>query len=395
MPEPRRPPSSGLRGTLARHALFFGVAYVLVSLCFWAFHTWYWAPRHLQNSLPQKLAHYESNAAHYNVLFLGDSRTYCGIHPHLLDPYLGTRSYNLSSFANWFPTQYPLVQDLLPALPKNTLVVWSVGHQNFFENPGIHPRYPIGLRNLPRYLGWGFPVTGLWENIAAFNPLLQLYAQRGAIFDALLGRLERPLWRAPLLDAAQSEVSPLLRKAQELRRRYKSDPKVAEIEIVKDAGRPTSVVLFTTRGSYVRQELDPEYFRRMQRDQSIPGNRPLPPAEGSALQTKPDPRYWNLFLAMLDLFQQAGTRLVVSEFEEAPYCYPTQQTREHYRDFMRTVVQREVERRGFGYLRVDFERLHSEHYFDYNHLNMAGAAVFTPMLAAALRPFLPPAPSKD
>lgn len=385
-PRPMR--TRPMRQTLLRYALVFCGVSILCSLGFHAFYTWYWAPHRLQDSLPQKMAYYKKHAAEYDLVFLGDSRTYCGVHPHLVDELLGTRSYNLSSFANWFPTQYPLLQDLLPVLDKDTLVVWSIGHQNFFEATAIRPRYPVGLRNAARYVSWGFSPWELWENIAHFNPFLQFFALRTTIRESLLNATDKTLWRG---EAEQDSAPPneKERTARELRARYKNDPKIQQVEITRHEGRPTSLILYTKRGSYLRRELDPAYFRAMQRDAAIPGNQTLGESPEENPGHGPEPRYWKLFTAMLDLFAQAGADLVVNEFEEAPYRYRDAAARKQWREFMRDVVQREVERRGFGYVRVDFSRLGVEHYFDYNHLNAAGAAVFTPMLAAALEPFVP------
>src|ERR1044071_8369711 len=78
-------------------------------------------------SLESKLAWYELHANEIDVIYIGDSRAYCGIHADLLDPLLGTHSLNMASFANWLPTQLALVRDLVPKIPKGTTVVWSIG----------------------------------------------------------------------------------------------------------------------------------------------------------------------------------------------------------------------------------------------------------------------------
>src|SRR5215475_2254762 len=57
--------------------------------------------------LPWRVQHYLQDPHAYSVIFLGDSRTYCGIHPELIERYVNTmHGLNLSSFAHWLPTQW-------------------------------------------------------------------------------------------------------------------------------------------------------------------------------------------------------------------------------------------------------------------------------------------------
>ncbi len=59
--------------------------------------------------LANKLLYYRQHRSDYNLVLLGDSLTYTGLHPEFIDPLLGTRSVNLAIFAHWFATQYPLI----------------------------------------------------------------------------------------------------------------------------------------------------------------------------------------------------------------------------------------------------------------------------------------------
>ncbi len=43
-------------------------------------------------SLVQKTNAYDRDRSGFNLIFIGDSRTYCAMHPDLLDPLLGVRS---------------------------------------------------------------------------------------------------------------------------------------------------------------------------------------------------------------------------------------------------------------------------------------------------------------
>src|SRR2546423_434979 len=129
-------------------------------------------------SLSNRTAWYRAHASEFDLLFLGDSKSFCGIHPELLDPLLNTRSLNLSYFANWFPTQFALLQDIVPSIPKGTTVVWSLGSVNFWPSTGVQRVYPIGAANAVRYLLWGVDGTGFVDNLLYYNPVLFFLSQR-------------------------------------------------------------------------------------------------------------------------------------------------------------------------------------------------------------------------
>jgi hypothetical protein len=59
-----------------------------------------WTKVGLDAPLEHKLHYYQDHAHEYDVVFIGDSRTYCDIQPDLFDAYRGTRSVNLSRFAH-------------------------------------------------------------------------------------------------------------------------------------------------------------------------------------------------------------------------------------------------------------------------------------------------------
>ena len=80
-------------------------------------------PETFMPSALQKVARYRQRALQYDLLFVGDSRTYCAMHPEQIDPLLGTRSVNLAFWAHWFPSQYPAAQDILEAAPAGTCIV--------------------------------------------------------------------------------------------------------------------------------------------------------------------------------------------------------------------------------------------------------------------------------
>ncbi len=107
-----------------------------------------------------KIEYYRQHYNEYNVIYVGDSRTYCGMDPELLDKLLGTKSLNLATFAHWFPTQYPSFQDIVSFIPYKTIVVWSIGHQNFRQvHKIINTTYHIGFDNLFKYLRLGYSLN--------------------------------------------------------------------------------------------------------------------------------------------------------------------------------------------------------------------------------------------
>ena len=336
---------------------------------------------------------YLAHAADYNVVFIGDSRTFCGVHPELLDPLLGTSSINLAEFADWFPTQLPMVQDIAASIPRGTTVVWSVGSQNFRRSTGIYRIYPVGIANGLRYLSWGVPTEGLVENILYFNPAMFFFNRRSNLRQGIMNFLDRPLDPGlSIVGSANAEGMAILRPPVGLAglaphddaitglvSSYSQDPDVARVNTMVDGSEVTSLTVFFRRGSYLRIELDPAYFRRKQREFG-----PILAAEAPGVE----PAYWRLFEEMLRTFKENGVRLIVNEIEEAPFLYGSPERRDMFRQFMRDKVEKRVLEEGFAYTRVDFDRFADDDYFDWDHLNSIGASKFTPMLADQLRPYV-------
>jgi hypothetical protein len=340
--------------------------------------------------LHAKLDHYREHASRYDLLFVGDSRTYCAMAPDLLDPLLGTRSFNLSMFANWFPTQYASLQDLLPYVPDGTTIVWSIGHRNFrkvLDEVGLV--YPIGLDNLPTYLAWGYPWPQIRANVLSQIPGLKVFVHRHQIRE----RVERVFARrlpsrngTPATAArpssaavpAASWLPPPDADPATLLRAYQQAPGVLHVEPLYDSGRVTSLAVYMRAGNYVRVELLPEFFREKQQEFAAE----LEPVKEP--RYTPDPEYWQNFVAIVDLLQSRPIRLVVNEFEEAPYYYALPENRRVYRAFM-AEVRAYLEARGIPFIRVDFDRLVDADYFDYNHLNSRGIERFNEMFVEEFR----------
>lgn len=325
--------------------------------------------------LPGKTEFYLRHTQDYDLLFLGDSRTFCGLHPELIDPLLGTRSFNLSHWANWLPTQFPLIQTIAARIPKGTTVVYSIGMNNFARLT-IHDTYPIGLSNVPRYLALGIGTTELADNVLAFNPLTYLYAKRAAVREHVQALLSSPLRRT----VAQA---PPVAAPADPGTAFRARPGVLRVEVQAPEGEPVAVSQFMAGGGYLLEELDPAHFRSRQVRTGLP-----------ATAYAVDQTRWALFVAVLDLLRGQGLRVVVNVFEEAPYRYADAADRERERSLLDGRVRNEVLAHGFLYLRTNLDELTDADYFDYNHLNTRGAAKLAAQLAQALAPHLPPVGEK-
>ena len=225
-----------------------------------------------------KLSYYRAHRGELDLLFFGDSRTYCGMAPSRIDPLLGTRSLNLASFAHWFPTQYPNLQELLPLIPPGTTLVWSIGHQNFRRVFGeVGHVFPIGLTNVPTYLGWGFPWPSIRHNVIDGLPGAPLFSRRAEIRSRVDGALSRELavWPSPpptrsSLPAHPEQTGPPARIVERELARWRARPETVSAQPVRRGSHVTSLEVYERGGNYVRVELDPPFFREQQRLEAIP-----------------------------------------------------------------------------------------------------------------------------
>lgn len=390
-------------------------------------------PPSAAGTIRQKMDAYAPLRDQIDVVWVGDSRTFCAMHPEVYDPLLGRRSRNLSNWAHWFPTQLSQFEDLSAELPRDATVVWSIGHLNFPErHEGLEINrevYPLGLANALRLRSWGMPFAKLRPNLLFFNPATQVMS-RGPLARRMIDEaLAVEVWRGPAPEAAPSpepapatspspppapaatpaatpaaspapvtsharpSVAPVISRSPpseaEVQRRLQElaqDPSFARTLVRRVDGKATSIESFRGGGGYWRIELDEGFFRAKQqaaRAKHEPGDPPAPDAPVS-------PPYWQAFLAILDLCQARGVRLIVNELEEAPHQYQSRAHQLAYRAFMRERVEPEVTRRGFVYLRADLDQLEDRHYFDYNHLNSRGVLAYARLLAPLLRQHLPP-----
>lgn len=340
-------------------------------------------------SVLQKFKSYVESSEQYDLLFVGDSRTYCGLDPQEIDRELGTRSLNLANFAHWLPTQYPAFARLIPKIPEDTTVVWSIGSGSFHPagDLRIQNTYPVGIRNIPRYVQWGYTLDELWPNIAYFStrdwPARILGKVKSLQARTLWNSDDAALSRDAVLAADGDETS----RWQELHNQLASDPVNASIEVLRDSktGVVTSLAAVTERGVYRRYEVVPEYFRDRQRQ--LAEDLQLQPA-GDNGPIVADQHYWEAFIAILDLFREHNVTLIVNEIPEAPFVYATSDRAVAYSHFLRGPVRKCVLEYGFQWIVADTADLSDEDFFDYNHLNHHGISKYAQSMAASLRPRL-------
>ena len=351
-------------------------------------------PREGANALaPERVAFFARNADKYDMVFLGDSRTYCGIHPEFIDPLLGTRSTNLSIFSNWFPTQFPLARDVLRAIRPGAVVVWSIGDQNFYAPNNIQPVYPIDFGTALRYKWWGVPDKDLWTSVLLSNPWTRPLGERKQQHAKLISWLDQPWISAPPAALAEDPIvpestrarpaDPFGAEADALARSWLRHPDVNDVQVVRDESRATSVTVYFRGGGYYRIEVDGAFFRSKQKalDTTVATARSL--AVPAA-----DPGMVRLFVEILREFKARGARLIVNELEEAPHVYRHPIYRERRRVYLQALARPLVESMGFAYIRADLDQLEDADYFDYNHMNSRGVAKYSPLLADKLRPLL-------
>ena len=381
-------PSRAVRVRPLVHALVLVTAAVLLNLVLLRL---YERRPHTPDAREKQAAYLRAPGA-WDLLFLGDSRTYTDFDPDRLDPLLGTHSLNLAYWAHWFPTQYASFRELIPHIPPGTIVVWSIGEQNFRAvSNTVNTAYSIRPWLLPRYVEWGYAVTDLQDNVAGgMLDAIPAHALRDPLRHYLASRMQGLGAASAAVSVATDEpgggagtggaVTAGLDAYERLRAVYEADPRVHRVRAWVDEGHVTSIEVLTRRGFYLRDEIDTTFFRRKQAEMA---------AHTDTLTTAyvAEPRYWKTFLAILDEFQRHHVRLVVDRVEEAPYHYARGSDRRRIDAFMAD-VQREVERRGYPWVSVDWTRFVDADYFDYNHLNRRGVERFTPLFAAALAPHL-------
>lgn len=374
-----------------------------------------------------KLAYYQEHKSEFDLILLGDSLTYTGLHPEFIDPELGTHSVNMAAFAHWFATQYPFIQDLIPEIPRGTRVLWSV-HLYDFNDAALTVQhvYPVGLVDAIRYWSWDAPNPGLLDNVLYYNPLTRFFMQRDELRERLILRGERPLERSDMGESAVTQAKsvggeelihpdgraltdgPAIVKAEfpatpefvsmqkrpltdtaELRNRlneyYTGLPFVAAASPVSDNGQINSVVLALKGGGYYRIELMPEYFREKQREMA----RSVGHVDDNAAEKYTAPPLGAVSLKMLEAilaaFRQAGIPVTINVMEEAPWTFPNEIIRRKEARRIDDTLRPIVSQYGDSYVHVDYSSIVDADFFDYNHFNSNGIAKYTPLLLGGLR----------
>lgn len=359
-------------------------------------------PTLLAGPLEDKLAYYHEHKADFDLILLGDSLTFTGLHPEFIDPLLGSRSINMATFSHWFATQYPFVQDLIPEIPHSARVLWSVHLYDLDDGLIVQHVYPVGLANAVRYWSWGARNPGLADNVLFYSPFTRFFFERDELRSRVIGRgqipvtvphLISPAFAEPDFSAAPAFVS--LRKQQlpdttDLRTRltnyYNKLPSVAGVSIISDHDQITSVALFLKGGGYYRIELMPEYFREKQQEIRAElrlDDRAAEKIKGPSI----GPVSLKMFEATLAAFRQAGIRVTINVMEEAPFTFQNETIREKYRRIVDEALRPIVAGFGYDYVHADYTSIVDSDYFDYNHFNSNGIAKYSPLLVHELRKF--------
>jgi len=296
-----------------------------------------------------------------------------------MDSLLRTRSINLSHWATWFPVQYPYLEKLLSNLPQGSKVIWSLGHQNFKSGEAKTSLiYPIGFLNLPKYLNWGFTFREISDNYFYSMPPTFVYGARNNIKIHLNELYDQAFFQIKNTQKPNIKDHLKLKFSDEFdafKKFYINNPHYLSIEPVTSHDTITSIEIYKSGGNYLRVELCREFFTRMQKEL---GSKHIKNPDSDIFLA--DKKYWNCFLAILELFRKNNIDLIVNEFEEAPYNYTTSGDKLYYRNFMKK-VRSVVEKNGFKYVCIDWDKLTNDDYFDYNHLNSTGVSKFSELFA--------------
>jgi len=374
--------------------------------------------------LANKLLYYRQHKSEFDLILLGDSLTYTGLHPEFLDPVLGTHSINIATFAHWFATQYPLIKDLAPEIPVGTRVLWSIHNWDFDDNLAVRRVYPVGFRDAVRYWAWGAHNSGLADNLLYYNPLTRFLVANDEIRGSLIsfGSHSFGLATVKLADrlghhfgapGAQAPPTVLIKGSNPDTAEYAETvsfspvhprpiPDTPEFEaklsawfsrsaaVVRavpksDNGLINSVVVYFRGGGYYRIELLPEYFFGKQQENARLVWRPSDADAEAYTPPQVPPVSLRMFEAGLQAFKDAHIPVTVNMMEEAPYTFGNQILRRKTREFLDEKIRSIVESYGDDYVHADYSSMTDADYFDYNHFNSEGIAKYTPLLLAKLR----------
>ncbi len=345
--------------------------------------------------LMTKKRFYLANRKHFDTLYLGDSRAYFNIDCQMMDAKLGTRSYNLAAITHWLPSQYLQLRDLLPSIPAGTTVVLSVGH-NLFDNhhqKAINHVYPANVSQVWDFLRLGYSIGDHWSNLLLFRVLVPyadyfpgglIYYNRERYWEEFKTFLASAFRPAKEGSAKSGKGFKNMEEYLKIKRMFQGREGVLQVGLESRGRTIINAVIRKAQGNIIFHELESAYFREKQRT-----HRRVAHVRS---EFRPSRKYWNTFREMLDLMERAGLRVIVNEFEEAPYIYGDEKTRQEYDGFMRA-LRNYVEARGIPYIHIDQSRLPDDFYFDADHFNSKGVMWYDPLLAEALKARLPERPA--
>ncbi len=331
--------------------------------------------------LPEKLDFYKSHKSQFSALFIGDSRTLCALHPDELEVYWDRQGFTLAHWANWMATQYAVLGDVVDEIPQDTVIVWSIGADNFGLSP-IESIYPVGLKRAPYLLHLGYPAGEVFSNVLSYLPFTFIVGQRIRLFNFSQTLMDKPLARLmrPAKEPTHRDIVTKQDNQQEILSRFRTQSGVGYIRPwYGENGELVSVAQYKTNGAALRTELVPEYYRERQTLYN----------EGGIAQTvKFDHATLQLFEKMLSMMKERGLSVIVNEMELAPHRYESQEDHRKTQEILRAKIVPIVESYGFDYVHVDYTKFTDEDYFDYNHMNAKGVKKFSADLGPKLKEIL-------
>jgi hypothetical protein len=330
-----------------------------------------------QYNIRIKQEYFIKNQKKFNLAFIGDSRTFCGMDPVIFDSLTQSKSINLAVFAFWMPSQYCYFTDMVPQMDTSVTLVWSIGTQNFEQLEKINDSYPIDTKNLFDLLSMGFKLNSVTENYIQHSPPLFFLSWRSKLYNGLNNRNNTQLAQIKITSNRTGKSERPLEK-QVTYTDYSFSHLLKSTPVYKENGEVSSFENLRTGGNYIRFEVDSHYFRKKQKE--------IPPRYKSD-KFNASPEYYQCFMGILQLMKKHHIKLIVNEIEEAPCMYSSKQVLQAHRDFMKQ-VQLDVEKAGFTFTRVNFDTLQDSHYFDYNHFNSKGVFIYNQLLSEQLKPLL-------
>lgn len=377
------------------------------------FAAWLLAPAILRPkiySVPSdKVARYLARRTAYNIVFIGDSRTFTDIQPRVIDLLIGRRSYNLATFGLWMPVQYLEFRDVFPEVPSGTVLVWSLSHQNFApvgERWWIPGQYAFGFFDFLEYAMDGYPVKRILQEYeeSPYSPAdLAVKAKKRLIlpFQAIVWRSGHPISRQ---EAAQPTVpangmlrpeasQPVLQRAESNRaaaariiNQMKNNDQVVYVSPVVKDGVVNSVETTRVDGGYDRIIVDRDFFKAEQSQLW-----PVHSGSDDGCHFTANDVYMRTFVKILNLISEYHLRVIVNYIEDAPGSWPSDSERSCAKRFMIQTIVPILRQRGIGFVAPDlYPKINysNDYYFDNSHLHSEGAGIYSSLLAPELKKVL-------